>query len=184
MVANLVDSSGVKLEAGGAFAVAVAGIREGIELVGGHEAVDAVAEVFGHEGGVVGKCIGGITGLPAAGKALGQVPVEKGHEGLNAVGEEFVHNAVVVVEAFGVERGAASGEDARPADGEAVTLDAEGLEQADVFLPEVVGVTGDVAGVPVVDLAGGVGEGVPDGGAAAVVLCAALHLVGGGGASP
>jgi hypothetical protein len=42
-------------------------------------------------------------------------------------------------------------------------------------------IVGDVAGVSVVGLAGSVGEGVPDGGAAAIFVDRAFDLIGGRG---
>ncbi len=99
-------------------------------------------------------------------------------------GEELVDEAVVEVEALGVGCAGALREDARPGDGEAVGLEAEGLHESDVFFVAVVVIVGDVAGVAVVGLAGGVGEGVPDGGAAAIFVDCAFDLIGGGGGAP
>ena len=48
----------------------------------------------------------------------------------------------------------------------------------------VVEVVGDVAGLALIGFAGSVGEGVPDGGAAAVFVDSAFDLIGGGGGAP
>ena len=45
-------------------------------------------------------------------------------------------------------------------------------------------VVGDVAGIARVSFAGDMGEGVPDGGAATVLVDRTLDLVGSGGGSP
>jgi hypothetical protein len=45
-------------------------------------------------------------------------------------------------------------------------------------------IVGDVAGVSVVGFAGGVGESVPDGSAAAIFVDGAFDLIGGGGGAP
>ena len=129
VVADLIDLSGRKLEAGSVASVFVADVDEGTHLVHRHEVVDAVGEMFGDVAGVVGEGLGGVAGLPAAFvfEGLGQIPVEESAVGLDAVGEELVEHAVVEVETFGVGRACACGEDARPCDREAVGLEAEVL---------------------------------------------------------
>ncbi len=163
VMANLIDAGGWKLEAGGVAAVFVADVDEGTHLVQGHEVLDAVGEMFGDVAGVVGEGFGGVAGLPAAFvfEGLGEVPVEERAVGLDVGGEELVDEAVVEVEALGVGRAGALREDARPGDGEAVGLEAEGLHELDVFFVAVVVVVGDVAGVSVVGLAGQCGRRCP-----------------------
>ena len=148
--------------------------------------LDAVGEMLGDVAGVGGEGFGGVAGLPAAFvfEGLGEVPVEERAVGLNVVCEEFVDEAVVEVEALGVGCAGALRIDARPGDGEAVGLEAEGLHELHVFFVAVVVIVGDVAGVSVVGLAGDVGEGVPDGGAAAIFVDGAFDLIGGGGGAP
>ena len=186
VMADLVDAAGRELETGGVAAVAVADVDEGAHLVEGHEVLDAIGEMLGDVAGVGGEGFGGVAGLPAAFvfEGLGQIPVEEGAVGLNVVGEQFVDEAVVEVEALGVGCAGALRIDARPGDGEAVGLEAEGLHESDVFFVAMVVIVGDVAGVSVVGLAGGVGEGVPDGGAATVFVDCAFDLIGGGGGAP
>ena len=72
----------------------------------------------------------------------------------------------------------------RPGDGEAIGLDAEILDQADVFLVAMIMFVGAVAIAAVADLARRVGERVPDRRAAAVFVDRALDLVGRCGGAP
>src|SRR5690606_19252524 len=58
------------------------------------------------------------------------------------------------------------------------------LHGRDVLAEAVVVVVGDVAGVPVLHLAGGVAVGVPDGGGTAARVGGALDLVGRGRRAP
>src|SRR5690606_16441490 len=78
----------------------------------------------------------------------------------------------------------AAGQHARPGDGEAVGADAQFGEDVQVLFQAVVVVAGQVTGVAVGHQAGGVGEGVPDGRPAAVLVPGTLHLVGGRGRTP
>ena len=185
-VRDLGEGGGIELETGGMDAVAVAEIDEGLDLVHGHEVLDAIGELAGGIAGVVGEGVGGIAALPAALvlELLGKIPVVESTEGLDAGCEELVEHAVVEVEALGIGCAGAIGEDARPGDGEAVGFDAERLHQGDVGFVTMVVIIGDVAGIAIVGLAGGMGEGVPDGDAAAVFLHRAFDLVGGSGRTP
>jgi hypothetical protein len=186
VVADLVDFVDGELEAGGMASGGVTEVDEGLHFVEGHEVLDAVGEVLRDVAGVVGEGLGGVARLPAAFvfEGLGEVPVEEGAVGLDVVGEEFVDEAAVEVDALGVGSAGASGEDARPADGETVGLEAHRFHEGDVLLVEMVVIVGDVAGVAVVGLAGSVGEGVPDGGTAAVFVDGAFDLIGSGGGAP
>ncbi len=186
VVAHLIDLGDGELEAGCVTSIAVADVDEGLHLVEGHEVLDAVGEMLGDVTGVGGEGLGGIAGLPAAlvFEGLGEIPVEEGAVGLDAVGEKLVDEAAVEVDALGVGSAGSVGEDARPGDGEAVGLEAEGLHELHIFFVAMVVVVGDVAGVAVVGLAGSVGEGIPDGDAAAVFFDRAFDLIGGCGRSP
>src|SRR5262249_54550158 len=87
--------------------------------------------------------------------------------------------AAVEVEALGVGRAGALGEDPRPGDREPVRVRADVLHQRDVLLVAVVMVVGDVAGVVILDLPGRMGVGVPDRDALAVLVPGPLDLIGG-----
>ena len=147
---------------------------------------DAVGELADGVVGVVREGLGGGATGPAAFvlESLGEIPVKEGAEGLDVGGEQGVDEAFVEVDAFGVRRAGALRENARPCDGEAEAFGAEALHQLDVLLVAVVEVVGDVAGLALEGFAGGVGEGIPDGGAAAVLVDSAFDLIGGGGGAP
>ncbi len=182
------DREGVEHQgaAGGVDAegVAVDHVHEG--LVEGDPGGDAVAQAVGDEGGVLGEAVGGVAVQPAAGvfEGLREVPVEEGGEGGDAGGEQGVDEAVVEGESGGVGGTGAGGLDAGPGDGEAVAVEPETAHQLDVLGIPVVVVAGHRSRVAVADGAGARGEGVPDRGAAAVLVHRSLDLVGGGGGTP
>src|SRR5690606_32340851 len=109
-----------------------------------------------------------------------QVPMIESGEGLQAALQHAVEQAVVEVETRLVHRTSALGDKPRPSEGEAVGVEAAVADQIEVLGPAVVVIAGDGTGVRVLHVAGGGGEAVPDGGAAAVGL-ATLDLVGCGG---
>jgi hypothetical protein len=151
----------------------VALFHEGGELVDGEEVAHPVAELLGDIAGVVGERLGGVLGLPAAPavlEGLGQVPVVQGGKGLDPGAQQGVHQAAVEVQALWVGLAGALGEDPWPGDREPVGRRAEVPQQGDVLLVAVVVVVGHSAGVAVGDVAWGVGVGVPDGGALAVLV--------------
>ncbi len=110
--------------------------------------------------------------------------MEEGAEGLDVSGEESVDEAFVEVDAFGVGRAGALRENARPGDGETEALRPEALHQLDVLRIAVIEVVGDIAGLALKSFVGRVGEGIPDGGAAAGFVDRAFNLVGGGRGAP
>ena len=151
-------------------------------LVDGRGGVEPVAEIAGDQRRVLGEPAGDVAVHPAAPvhERRGQVPVVEGGEGLQPPLEHAVDQPVVEIEARLVDRAGALGDQPRPAQGEAVAVEAAVTDQVEVFGPTVVVIDGDAAGVAVLHIAGGGREGVPDRGAASVGL-AALDLVGGGG---
>ena len=76
---------------------------------------------------------------------------------------------------------AAFGHDAGPRDREAIGVEARAGEEPHILGPPMVVIAGAVAGVAALDLAGRVGENVPDAAAAAVLVERAFDLVRGGG---
>ena len=175
-----------ELEAGGAATGAVAIVDEGVELIGGHPMRDAVGELAGDVAGVVGKGVAGGAVVPAAlvFESLGEIPMEERAIGLDAGFVEGVEKALVEVEAFGVGRAGAGWENAGPGDGESEAFDAEALHEGGVFFVAVVEIVGDVGGLALKGFAGSVGEGIPDGGAAAVFVDRAFDLIGCGCCAP
>ena len=105
-------------------------------------------------------------------------PVVRRHPGLDPGLEQGVDHLVVEGDALGVDRrrGRAPGHDAGPRDRHAELVDAHLLHQGDVLGVLVVEVVRDVAGV--------LGERVPDRDAAPALARAALDLVGGGRDAP
>nr|ACR50752.1 conserved hypothetical protein [Streptomyces longisporoflavus] len=155
-------------------------------LVEGRPVLDPVAQTLGDDGGVGGEVLGRLAGRPAAAvlERLREVPVVERGEGGDARLQQAVHQPVVEGDPGLVHRPVPAGDDTRPGEREAVRADPEPLHEADVLGHPVVVVTGDVPGVAVVDLARGVGEGVPDRGRAAVLGDGALDLIGGCGDAP
>ena len=186
VVAHLVEPRPGQDEARGKFAVAVAQLDEGADLVQGEEVADPVAELRGDEARIGGEGLHRLARFPAAAilQGLRQVPVIERGEGHDAVGQQFVDQPVVEGQALGVGRPAPLREQARPGDREAVGRHAQRLHQRHVLLVEVIVIVGDVGVGAVADLAGQPGKRVPDGGAAAVLLRGALDLIGRCGRSP
>jgi hypothetical protein len=78
MVADLIEARWRKLEPRGEQAGAVAKFHEGGEFVDGEEMPDAVAQLLRDVASVIGKRLGGVTGLPTAPsilQGLRQTPV-------------------------------------------------------------------------------------------------------------
>ena len=164
----------------------VAQDRNTLRLVQGHVGIYPAGKMLCHNGGIAAKGGHNVPVQPAALvlKGAGQIPVIQGNHGLDAVFQQGIHQIVVEFKALFVHRTVPIGDDAGPADGEAVGLDAVGLHQGHILRPAVVAVAGHIAGVAVVGLAGGMGEIVPDAGALAVFIPAALALIGGAGNAP
>src|SRR5690606_18122454 len=174
--------------AGGGAEIAVAGGVDAEEMAeegdtpglvdggGGHE---AITEMATNQRRVLGKPAGDVAVHPATAVLQGawQVPVIESGEGFQAALQHAVEQAVVEVETRLVHRTGALGDESRPGKGEAVGVEAAVADEIEVRGPAVVVIAGDGAGVGVFHVAGGGGEAVPDGGAAAVGL-ATLDLVG------
>ena len=155
-------------------------------LVQGRPVPDAVVQALVDRGGVLGEAFRRIAQRPTALvlEHLRKVPVIEGDPGLDVLCEQCVDQPRVEVDAGFVERPAPVGLEARPGHREAVPADAEPGHQLDVVLVAVVVVVRDVAGVPVLDLAGCVRERVPDRRRATVLPDGALDLVARGCGAP
>lgn len=107
------------------------------------------------------------------------VPVKQSDEGSDASGEEVVTELAVVVKTGLVDGVVAAtlGDDARPAQREAVCLRAAFLEKGNILRGAVVGVTRGHTGAAVSDLAGNGSECIPNGWATAILVDGALNLV-------
>ena len=102
----------------------------------------------------------------------------EGRKRFNPVREQFVQEAIVEVEAFGVRRASPVGKHPGPCDRKSIGLDAEPLEQANVFLVAMIVIVGAVAVAVVPDPAQRMAESVPYRLAAAVFLDRAFDLIG------
>src|SRR5438105_1856675 len=91
--------------------------------------------------------------------------------------EQLVDEALVEGEAALVDRAGPKGNDPRPADREAIRVEAELAHEADVLRPAVIVVAGDVAGLAGGDRAGAPAELIPDGRSLPVLVVRALDLV-------
>ena len=98
---------------------------------------DPVADPAHDDLGIVGEPAGDVAVAPAAevGQRRRKLPVVEGGEGPDAAGEQAVDQPVVEVEALGVRRAAAFGQDARPGHREAVGVEAGALHQVEVGSP-------------------------------------------------
>ena len=146
-------------------------------------AAHPVAEGSERQIGVVGEGVDDAAVDPAALvlEGLRQVPVIERDVGRDAGVEQFVDEARVEVDALLVDRASPFGDQARPAQREAIAGDADVLHQRHVFAIAMVVVGAAIAGDVARDLAGRVAEGVPDRGALAVLVPRALDLEGTGG---
>ncbi len=170
----------------GVVAVTVTVGRNHLRLVQGDPAGDPVAERLRGERDVLGEPLGGAAPRPAALvlEFLGQVPVVERGRGRDAVLAEIVEQRAVVVQALLVGGAPAAWLHPRPGDGEPVGVQSEGGHHRDVLAVTVVGIAGDIARIPGVDLAWRVAEGVPHRGAPALRARCPLDLVGGRRRSP
>ena len=100
-------------------------------------------------------------------------------EGRDAGSEQVVAEFGVVVNPGLIDGVVAAtlGDDARPGEGEAVGLGAEGLEEGNVLSRAVVRVAGDLSRSAVGNLAIDLGKGVPNGRPAPVFFNGTLNLV-------
>ena len=155
-------------------------------LIERHPILDTVAQVRREQRGVVGEPAHHLRVGEAAAvlQRLRQVPMEEVDQRLDARAKQGVDEALVEVEAALVDGAGPHGQDARPADAEAVCARAQVGHQSDVLWVAVVVVAGDVAGAAIGDGARLAGEGVPDRRSSAVLGRCSLDLVGGGGEAP
>ena len=113
---------------------------------------------------------------PASCNPAGRSAVVERHDRLDPALAQPGREPPVEVDALAVERAAPVRLHPRPADREAVGLQASSRDQVEILAPAVVVVAGDVAGRAVRDRAG-TGEAIPDRLAAAVLGDRALDLI-------
>src|SRR4029450_10968233 len=169
------------------FGAAVSLFDKGAELVDREVVLHPVAELVGDVPAVIAEPLRRVFGPPAAVlvlQRLREIPVIERDERLDLPCAQLVGQALVEVDALRVRRTVTLREDARPGDRETVGVGADVLHQRDVFLVAVIVFVGDVAGVAVLDLPGGVRECVPDRRPLAVLVPRPLDLVRGGSDAP
>ena len=117
-------------------------------------------------------------------QGLGIIPMVEGNIGLNAVAQQLIDHRIIEGDALFIDSSDALRQNPGPAEGESVGLDAHLPHDGDVFLIAMVEVTGHIAVMTLVDLAGGMGEYVPDALSPAAFIGSALNLIGAGSAAP
>ncbi len=142
-----------------------------------------------HGGGELREQVRGVAVGPAALflECLRQVPVVERQPRQNVLLQEGVNQAGVVVQPLLVDSGLATHPvrtHSSPRGGEPVGLNAEVLHERGVGVVEVVLVAGDITVVPVKDGSRDPRERVPDRVLTSILVCGALHLVGGSGSTP
>src|SRR3954469_25721751 len=108
----------------------------------------------------------------------------QGRVRFNAIGQKLVHKPVIKIQAFGIGRAVSVRKYARPRYRKAIRLDAQLLGQANVFLVSVIMIVGVVPIAVIANLAGRVGERVPNRSSSAVFVNGALNLIRGSGGAP
>ena len=158
------------------------GQRHHVLLVDGQPVLDAVTITLEHELGELHEGIdrGAVGPATLLVKRGGKVEVIHGHQRLDVVLEALVDEVGVVLHAFLVDLAGALGQQARPADGEAIGLEAHLRHQGDVLLVMVILVGGDLKAAGacrrLLDVLYGRALAVGEGGT--------LNLVCGGGGAP
>ena len=167
-------------------AVGVAEEGKDGRLVERHPILDPVAQARCEQRGVVGEPAHDLRVGEAAAilQRLRQVPVEQVDQWLDTRAKQGIDEALVEVEAGLVDGAGPRGQDARPADAEAIRARPQIGHQPDVLRVAVVVIAGDVAGAAIGDRARPAGEGVPDRRSSAVLGRRSLDLVGRGGKAP
>ena len=140
---------------------------------------NAVAELLEGERRVVPEPLDRVAVRPSTQilESLGEVPVEQGGVRCDAVLEQGIDEVVVEVDPLLVDRTAAFGQEARPAQGEPIGVESDLLHQADVLLPAVVVVDRDIAGFVAQHLPRRLREGVPDRGSLPVQIPGSFDLI-------
>jgi hypothetical protein len=133
-------------------------------LVDRHPHPDVIAEGVGDHGRVFRKPLRGVAAGPPALvlQGLGELPVIEGRHRDDVAPAQLLDERSVVVQT-GLIDGTAPGRlHTGPRDRESVRADAELGQKPEIGIHAVIGVAGDVAGVPVVHPARGVAEDIPD----------------------
>jgi hypothetical protein len=139
-----------------------------------------------HRGGVIPKGICSIPRSPASlfFKGVREVPVIKGDKGLHLPGKESIHKAFIEIQTLFIDGAGASGKNARPGYGKAISVDAKVFYQVKVLFKVVIVVTGEAWRLPVFHGAGSFGKHIPDGEPFAISLRGAINLGGCGRRPP
>ncbi len=157
----------------------VSGLGERAELVDREKVADAIGEFLRNVTGIVGKRLRRIARLPTSlvMQRLRQIPVIQRCKRLDARAFQFIDQATVEVQPFRIRSTGSLRKDSRPRDREPVRRCADILHQRHILLVAMIVIVGDVAGVAIADLAGGMGVRIPNGWPLAVLVPCALDLV-------
>src|SRR5262249_14751812 len=138
-----------------------------------------IAEPREDGGGVVTEPVGGIAVEPSATvvQRRGKVPMKERGVRANAVRQQLVDEVIVEVEAPRVDCADALGEDAAPADAEAIRLESQLAHERHVVAPSAVVIARDVPSLSVRRAAGGVRKPLPNARTGAVGERTAFYLV-------
>ena len=171
---------------GGVLAEDVSAIHDYAWLVEGDPVLDPVTQAREHDGRIFGEPIRHRGVGPAAQvlQVAGQIPVVQSHIWRNVRFEQCIDEAVVEVETRLVDASPALRQHPRPCRGHAIALDAQALHKRNVLWITAIVLAGQVPVVPTADVAGCVGEAVPDRRARAVRQWVSLDLVGRCGGPP
>ena len=165
----------------------IAETDDALGLINRKEVLYAVAKGFRNRTGISAEPLHHVVVLPGAAfvDRPREIPVIERDKGADVVLQQAVHQIGVETQAFGVDIPCAVGDDAGPADGEAIVAHAHLLHERDILAEAMIVVAGDVACAVIGDETFPVmGEVVPDGGAFAALRPAALNLVGCGCGTP
>src|SRR5262245_24775454 len=181
-----VDGGRELFTAGRLDAVPVAEHRRTPRLVECGPGAYPVAQVLEGEHRVVGEPVGGVPDRPAAGvlQLLRQVPVVQRDPGLHTPTEQLVDQAVVERETGRVGWAGTAGLYPGPGQREAVRVDAEILDQADIVRHAVIVVAGHVTVIAMGHGARHTAERVANARCATILIRRALNLVRGRGDDP
>ena len=154
----------------------MADAHKALRLVQGHPILYLVRQGFHHNFGVRCKPIRDLRVLPSALQIqrIRQIPMVQRYHRLNARGFQLPHKALIELNAFLVDFSRAIGQDAGPADREAVAFQPHLFHQGHIFTVAVVVVARLQRALVIFGVAGV--QHIPDARPAAILIPGAFHL--------
>ena len=158
----------------------------GDRLVNGRPHGHQIAEGMEHFFRVLAKPFDAVAVAPAALflQNLRKIPMIQRDIGENARLAQRGKDPFVIIDSGRIERADALRQNARPRNGEAVTVHPKPFEVVDIALIAVIAVTGNGGGLPAENFARLLGKRVPDAGGTAILQPATLYLTGAGRHAP